>query len=205
MFIALAIILVLFIVAFILFLIVLRKMTPETFKSYCRKKVKRIARRNKYLAIENLNILNYEREKIGVDHVIFGKKYIYVITDFMLKGFVSGEVNDNSWVYFNKIKKKNEYLDNLSYVSDKNIREFAGILGINADPIVSICLVPNECDFTVKQLEYNKKMVVHYSSLNRKIKELESQDIGTLNEKQIYEQYQSIKAKNEERSRKTSI
>ena len=205
MFIALAIILVLFIVAFILFLMMLRKMTPETFKRYCQNKVKRIARRNKYLAIENLNILNYEREKIGVDHVIFGKKYIYVITDFMLKGFVSGEVNDNSWVYFNKIKKKNEYLENLSYVSDKNIKEFAEILGINADPIVSICLVPNECDFTVKQLEYNKKMVVHYSSLNRKIKELESQDIGTLNKKQIYEQYQSIKAKNEERSRKTSV
>ena len=123
----------------------------------------------------------------------------------MLKGFVSGEVNDNSWVYFNKITKKSVYLENLSYVSDKNIQEFAGILGINADPIVSICLVPNECDFTVKQLEYNKKMVVHYSSLNRKIKELESQNIGTLNEKQIYEQYQSIKAKNEERSRKTTI
>lgn len=205
MFIALAVILFLFIVAFILFLLFLRKMSKETFKMYCQRKVKRIARRNNLLAIENLNILNYEREKIGVDHVIFGKKYIYVITDFMLKGFVSGEVNDNSWVYFNKIEKKNHYLENLSYVSDKNILEFAGILGINADPIVSICLVPNECDFTVKQLEYNKKMVVHYSSLSRKIKELESQNIGTLNEKQIYEQYQSIKSKNEERSRKTSI
>ena len=200
MFIALAIILVLFIVAFILFLVMLRKMTPETFKLLCQMKVRRIARRNKLLAVPNLNILNYEREKVGVDHVIFGKKYIYIITDFMLKGFVSGEVNDNSWVYFNKIQKKNHYLANLSYVSDKNIQEFAEILGIKPDPIVSICLVPNECDFTVKQLEYNKKMVVHYSMLNRKIKELEKQNIGTLNEKQIYEQYSTIKAKNEERS-----
>lgn len=200
MFIALAIILVLFIVAFILFLIMLRKMTSETFKKFATAKVRRIARRHKLLAIENLNILNYKREHISVDHVIFGKKYVYIITDYMLKGFVSGEVNDNSWVYFNKITKKSVYLENLSYVSDKNIQEFAGILGINADPIVSICLVPNECDFTVKQLEYNKKMVVHYSSLNRKIKELESQNIGSLNEKQIYEQYSAIKSKNEERS-----
>ena len=204
MFIALAIILVLFIVAFILFLLWLRKMTLETFKKYASRKVKGIARRNKFLAIESLNILNYEREKIGVDHVIFGKKYIYIITDFMLKGFVSGEVNDNSWVYFNKVTKKKDYLNNLSRVSDKNIQEFAEILGINADPIVSICLVPNECDFTVKQLEYNKKMVVHYSSLNRKIKELEKSNIGTLNEKQIYEQYSAIRSKNEE-TRKTSL
>ena len=204
MFIALAIILVLFIVAFILFLLWLRKMTLETFKKYASRKVKGIARRNKFLAIESLNILNYEREKIGVDHVIFGKKYIYIITDFMLKGFVSGEVNDNSWVYYNKITKKSDYLNNLSRVSDKNIQEFAEILGINADPIVSICLVPNECDFTIKQLEYNKKMVVHYSSLNRKIKELEKSNIGTLNEKQIYEQYSAIRSKNEE-TRKTSL
>ena len=200
MFIALAIILVLFIVAFILFLVTLRKMTPETFKKLCSRKVTRIARRHKLLSVANLNILNYEREKVGVDHVIFGKKYIYIITDFMLKGFVSGEVNDNSWVYFNKIQKKNHYLDNLSYVSDKNIQEFAEILGIKPDPIVSICLVPNECDFTVKLLKENKKMVVHYSMLNIRIKELENQNIGTLKEKQIYEQYSTIKAKNEERS-----
>ena len=200
MFIALAIILTIFIASFVIFLVLLRKMTFDTFKKLSSAKVSRIAKRKKYLAIDNLNILNYKREKLGVDHVIFGKKYIYIITDFMLKGFVSGEVNDNSWVYYNKITKKNQYLENLSTVSDKNIQEFAAILGINADPIVSICLVPNECDFTVKQLEFNKKMVVHYSSLNRKIKELENQDIGTLNEQQIYEQYSTIKSKNEERS-----
>lgn len=201
MFIALAILLVLFIVAFVMFLLFLRNMTAETFKKYAIKKVIRIARRNKLLTVPNLNILNYEREKICVDHVIFGNKYIYIITDFMLKGFVSGEVNDNSWVYYNKIIKKDKYLDNLSLVSDKNIREFAEISGIKADFIVSICLVPNECDFTVKQLEYNKKMVVHYSSLNRKIKELENQNIGTFNKEQIYEQYNAIRTKNEESKR----
>ena len=205
MFIALLIVLILFVIGFIVVMTLLRAMTSETYVKLCTGKVKRISKRKKLLTLLDLHLLNHDREKLSVNHVIFGKKYIYLISDFMLKGFVSGEVNDNSWVYFNKIKKKNEYLDNLSYVSDKNIEEFAEILGINADPIVSICLVPNECDFTVKQLEYNKKMVVHYSSLNRKIKELESQDIGTLNEKQIYEQYQSIKAKNEERSRKTSV
>ena len=67
---------------------------------------------------------------------------------------------------------------------------------INDDPIVSICLVPNECDFSIRELGNDKKMVVHYSSLNRKIKELENRDIGKLNEKQIYEQYQNIKERN---------
>ena len=101
-------------------------MTFETFKSLCEKKVVRIARRNKFHIIKDLNIQTYRRETLGVNHVIFGKKYIYLITDFMLKGFVSGEVNDNSWVYYDKIQKKNRYLDNLSKISDKNIQDFAG-------------------------------------------------------------------------------
>ena len=196
MFIALAIILVLFIVAFILFLIVLRKMDFATFNKLIQKKVRRFARRNKLLAIDDLNILNYQREKVGINHVIFGKKYIYVITDFLLKGFIRGETNDNSWVYYDKIKKNTSYLSNLNKISEQNIQEFSGILGINTDPIVSICVVPNECDFSIEHLENEKKMVVHYSSLNRKIKEMENQNIGSLNEEQIYEQFNTIKERN---------
>lgn len=196
MFIALAIVLVLFVVAFVLFLVVLRKMTPETFQKLCEKKVRRFAKHHKLLAIEKLNILNYSRKRIDINHVVFGRKYIYIITDLMLKGFVKGEVNDNSWVYFNKIEKKPEYIDNLGMDSDKNIQEFAGILGINDDPIVAITLVPNECDFSIKQLGNDRKLVVHYSSLARKIKECEKRPIGSLNKDQIYEQYNAIKERN---------
>ena len=114
----------------------------------------------------------------------------------MYKGFVKGEINDNSWVYYNTVTKKSSYINNLSMISDKNLQDFAGILGINADPIVSICLVPNECDFSIRELGNDRKMVVHYSSLNKKIKELEQRNIGSLNEQQIYEQYASIKERN---------
>ena len=167
-----------------------------TFNKLIQKKVRRFARRNKLLAIDDLNILNYQREKVGINHVIFGKKYIYVITDFLLKGFIRGETNDNSWVYYDKIKKNTSYLSNLNKISEQNIQEFSGILGINTDPIVSICVVPNECDFSIEHLENEKKMVVHYSSLNRKIKEMENQNIGSLNEEQIYEQFNTIKERN---------
>lgn len=201
MFIALAIVLFLFIVVFVAFFIFLRKMSFETFEKLCEKKVKRIAKRNKLLVIEQLHLLNYKREKLGIHHVIFGKKYIYLITDFLLKGFVSGEVNDNSWVYFNTVTKKNHYLSNLNKISEQNIQEFAGILGIKADPIVSICLVPNECDFNIENISSNQKMVVRYSSLSKKIKEFEKQSIGSLNEEQIYEQFRTIESKNNEEGR----
>ena len=177
----------------------LRKMTSESFKRLATRKVRNIARRHKLLAIENLNILNYKREHLGIDHVIFGNKYVYIITDYMLKGFVSGEVNDNSWVYFNKLKKKNQYLDNLSYVSDKNIQDFAGILGISSDPIISICLIPNECDISVNGYKDSNKMIVHYAALNKVVSSLERQQIGSFKQEQIYEQYEKIKSRNEEK------
>ena len=199
MFIALLIVLIVFVIGFIVFLTILRTMTSETFNKLCLNKVKRIAKRKKLYSILDLHLLNYDREKLNVNHVIFGKKYIYLISDLMLKGFVSGEVNDNSWVYFNNITKKTHYLDNLNKVSDKNIQDFAGILGISTDPIISICLIPNECDINVNGYKNTNKMIVRYSSINRVISSLERQQIGSFKHEQIYEQYQKIKSRNEEK------
>jgi hypothetical protein len=192
-------ILILFIGAFVFFLLYELRMNAETFNKLCQRKVTRISKRHKLNSIANLNISNYNNEKLGVNHVIFGKKYIYLLSDIMLKGFVSGEVNDNSWLYFNNIKRTTHYVSNLNMVCNKNIQEFAGILGIKEDLIVSICIVPNECDFKVKGLEKEGKFVVHFSSLNRKIKNLEQQDINSLDESQTYEQFKTIERINETR------
>lgn len=174
-------------------------MNLETFKKLCEKKVARIAKHTKTLAITNLNIANYNREPININHVVFGKKYIYLITDFMLKGFVSGEEKDNSWIYYNNIKKKTNYLSNLHTFSNKNMQDFAGILQISTDSIVSICLVPNEVDFKIKNSKKEKSLIVHYSSLSRVIKHLEKKEIGEFDKEQITEKYNLLKARNGER------
>ena len=199
MFIALVIILILFIFGFVVFLTYLRKMTNETYMRACMKKIRRIADRRKLYSILNLNLVNFEGEKLAAHHVIFGEKYIYLISDFMLKGFVDGEANDNSWVYYNNITKQTHYLDNLDKVSEKNIEDFAGISAISKDLIVSICLVPNECDLTINGLENKNKFIVHFNTINRLIAALERKKIGSLKQEQIYEQYQTIKKQNEER------
>ena len=173
-------------------------MTAETFNKLCSKKVSRIAKRNQFLVVANLNISNYSREKLGINHVIFGSKYIYLVTDYMLKGFVSGEANDNSWVYYNTQKRKNQYVSNLNMISSKNIREFAGILGIKEDFIISISLIPNDCDFKINGLKQDHMLLVHFSSLNRCIKKLEQDNIDSLDKNQTYEQFKTIEKRNEE-------
>lgn len=198
MFIALLILLILFVIGFIVLMALLRTMTSETYVKLITNKVRRLSKRKKLYSIVDLHLLNYDREKLNVNHVIFGNKYIYLISDLFLKGFVSGEVNDNSWVYFNNISKKTHYLDNLNKVSDKNIEDFAGILGISKDLVISICLIPNECDVNVNGYKNTEKLIVHYSGLNKVINSFERKQIGSFKKEQIYEQYQKIKSRNEE-------
>ena len=201
LFFALLVTLVIFVTAFIAFLVSLRRMNSETFNKLCTSKIIRIAKRRGLLLIPEAHLSNFEREMLPVNHVLFGEKYIYLISDFLLKGFVSGEEKDNSWIYFNNITKTTHYLDNLNAISDKNIRDFSGILQISPELIVSICVVPNECDFKIKGDKSDKKNIVHYSSLRRMIRRLENKKIDALDKQQIIDQFNLIKAKNDERNK----
>ena len=118
--------LIVLITTFICFFVWLRKMDAETFKSLCQKKVERIANRKGYQVIKDLNISNYNREKLIVNHAIFGRKYIYLISDFFLKGFVSGDEKDNSWLYYDTRTKKHNYLSNLSILKEKLGQPYKG-------------------------------------------------------------------------------
>ena len=98
LFFALLVTLVIFVTAFIAFLVSLRRMNSETFNKLCTSKIIRIAKRRGLLLIPEAHLSNFEREMLPVNHVLFGEKYIYLISDFLLKGFVSGEEKDNSWI-----------------------------------------------------------------------------------------------------------
>ncbi len=198
LFIFLAVLLVIAIVFFITFPLLTVHMSNEQFASYCERKVNRIARRRNLLRITNLAISRFDSEKIYVDHIIFGKKYIYLITNIKLKGFVVGEENDKSWIHYNYSKKKARYISNLNELSNKNIQEFADILRINSDFFVSICLIPNNCDFKIKGSKKASNHIVHYFSLARKIRKFEHAKINALDKEQIYEQYTRIKETNEQ-------
>lgn len=176
-------------------------MDYKTFRSLCEKKVIKLSKNNDLLFLKNINISNYEGDELIVNHVIFGKKYIYLISDFLLKGFIEGDEKNNSWLYYDTRKRRYLYLDNLNAIADKNIKDFAGILQISAEPIVNICLIPNECDFKISNAKWNNKTITRYSSLARTINRFESKEIGSLNPDQILDEFKIVKNKNEERNR----
>lgn len=194
----LVVLLVITLTFFIAFPIITTRMSNETYKSLCDEKIRRIAKRNNLLQITNLNISKFDSERIYVDQIVFGKKYIYLISDVKLKGFVVGDENDKSWIHYNYFKKHAKYVANLNELAKENIDEFAGILGINKEPFISICLIPNNCDFKITGENKQSNRIVHFSSLNRKIRRFEKGKINSLDEEQIYEQYKIIEEANEQ-------
>ena len=94
------------------------------------------------------------------------------------------------------MKVLTNYLNNIFDILDKNSNDFAGILGISTNPFTSICVVPNECDFDIKESEKNGKLIVRFSSLKHLINTYEKEKIGCLNKYQLREQYESIEIRN---------
>lgn len=196
-FILLVILLVLAVVFFIAFPFFTLRMSNEKYNELCSKKIRRIARRNNLLSVEDLNLTNFEEEKLIVDEIIFGKKYVYLISNLKVKGFVIGNSNDKSWIHYNYAKRKARYISNLNSLLEKNIIEFESMTGIDKDLLVSVCLIPNNCDFSIKGDSKLSSHVIHYSSLNRKLMKLEHKKIDSLDEEAIQKIYERVKEANQ--------
>lgn len=196
-FIFLLILLVSAIAFFIAYPIIRIKIMPEKFNLFCERKIKKISKRNKLHFINNPRFENYGVKTDGIDQIIFGKKFVYIISDFCLIGEIKGSLDDASWRYKEYNEKTYKYVDNLINASNKNIEEFAGIMSINAEIIVSICVIPNECDLQVSGVNSSRANVVHLASVSRLIKSFEDKNIGDLNNEQLEQCYKALKERNE--------
>lgn len=195
----LAILLVVFVVLLVSYIVFVRNLDDEKFVSFCERKIARISSQKSFKFINKIKLSNFAQEELKIDSIIFGKKFIYLVTKYTLIGSVEGEQNDNSWIYFNRKEKSKEYINNPLDEGNKNIKEIAGILGINTDFLVSIALIPNECNLNVKIENTKQNLVSNCFKFNRHISEFENKQVGEFKPEQILEKYTLLLKKNEER------
>lgn len=195
----LSILFVVCVILLITYILFVKGLNKKKFEQIVDKKIARISTKNCLASISKLNLYNFAEEKLKIHSVIFGKKFIYLVTNYCLLGNVEGEQNDNSWIYYNRRTKSQEYIENLNDVGNKNIQEIAGILSINAEFLVSISVVPNECNFNVKNAQGKQNFVTKYLKLSHLINELENKNVGSFKPEQINEKFDLLKKKNEER------
>ena len=190
--IALILLLVLAIVFFITFPLLKRKIISKNYNVFCNKKLKAIASKNHYKYLTNLNLNFYSKEDVKIDHILFGKKYLYILTNYYFDGDIKGTVENNSWILEKRSDKTCEYIDNISnQLSEKN-RVFSEKISANPELIIPIAIVNNDCEIKVNGINNNNTFVVHYSSLKKLIKKIELRSIPDLSLEQAENLYESL-------------
>lgn len=181
-----------FIVIIVIFIILFLYFFPIIRKLYYRKKyiklyykvIDKLVVNNDYLLINNFIIKNYN---IHINHIIFAKKYIYLIKDSYFEGAIEGKLKDNKWVYyqykkhdistvFNPFIELNDNLESLLKLTklDKNL--FYLINLINDDALIS---------FESTKKDINKR-IISKSNLIKFINELElSSDVKDINQDEL--------------------
>lgn len=196
--IALIILLVVAVVFFISYPILKRKFVAKKYNVLIDKKVRAISTKNNLKFLSNIRLNFYNREKGKIDHIIFGKKYIYILANFYFDGDIKGTIDNNSWILEKRGDNGCEYIDNISYdLSEKN-RVFSSKINANPELIVPIAIVNNECEIKVNGINNNNTFVVHYSSLKKLIKKLESRNLPDLDQNQLQNEYENLSNENKE-------
>ena len=192
-FIILIVLLVLAVIFFITYPFIKVRIISENYSYFCNKKIKKIADKNNVNFLTDLKLENYNKEKLGIDSIIFGKKYIYIISNLYYDGEIKGDVKNNSWMFIKRGEKSAHYIDNLTDNLSEKTRGFCEKINANPELIVSIGLLNNECFFNIEEPNSANTFIVRYSSLKKLIRQLEERDIKSLDENLLETEYQKLK------------
>ena len=105
-FIALAVVLVLLIIFFVIYPFIRRAYIKKHFIEVFGKKIYKIALHDDFYLINRLLLKTMDGTSIDIDHLLCGNKYIYVIHDEYFKGELYARIQDRTWIKSYKVKKE---------------------------------------------------------------------------------------------------
>ena len=143
-----------------------------------------------------MNIVDFQYKRLNIDQIIFGYKYIYLVTNNLLCGEVKGKINDHSWTFKKYGNKDKIYIDNIIEAADDKISKFTSLIGIKKEFVISICVIPNECDFLVNKVNKDNSVIIRSKSFYKMIDKIESRNIDPFNKGQLKNYYEMVKARN---------
>lgn len=99
-------------------------------------KLKKFAIDHDFPLLSNLVIQVRENKFIKIEHVLFGNKYIYVITSKCYYGYLCANTEDEKWLLYRKDKLI--HLDNPLKNNEKRIRILANLLDDKMEDFVNV-------------------------------------------------------------------
>ena len=170
------------------------------FQIHFYKKVYKVALNNDYYLINQFRFKNDNSALAGVDHILFGNKYIYVIMSLYYEGDLVGKYNDKSLIFITH-KGKKCYTDNPYNQVKLLTSKLSSSTGVDASLMIGIVLINDDCKVAV-QSESKQFYIIQRKRFAALIKAIESRPIETINEDQLSKAVQQIAKETKKRKEK---
>ena len=154
------------------------------FRSRYYLSIKKIVETQDYRLINNFYFQIDENTQAHFDHVIFGEKYIYLITSKFWKEGLLGKPQDESWMYYAS-KSKHHYIDNPLAKNEIRTEKLSLITGIDRGLFITIVLINDDC-LVDEDAKFNpKNIIVKRKKLKKVISNFEHSDVEKINDEQL--------------------
>ena len=193
-FLIIAPVVVLLFAAFCLYFPISHAYKAKHFQIHYYKKVYRVALDNDYFLI-NQYVFKIDNSKVAsADHILFGNKYIYVLSSKYYQGDLVGKYHDKSLIFISH-KGKKCYTDNpynqVKFLASK----LSSSTGVDPSLMIGIVLVNDDCKVAVES-DSKQFYIIQRKRFPALIKAIESRPVAEINQNQLAKAVQSIAKQN---------
>jgi len=164
--------------------------------------INKVALYKDFYLINILKLRIDSNQYITYDHVLFGSKYIYVISDAYYNGELRGEIHEPKLTLIENKNRRGREIDNPLYTNHYRLKKLALATGIELDMLVNIVVVNDECDLT-KINNDDFTFIINRCDFYRLIDAIESREVRLLNPKELHDIVQDIDRLNQRKKSKS--
>ena len=186
-------------ICLVIFIPIRNRKKKSDFKYFYYKTIYKIAMDRDYYLINNFLFKIDESYVARIDHILFGDKYIYLITDSYFDGDITGKEDDTSIIRIESTGKK--YYDNNPIVTSKKLlTKLSMVTGIDPSMMIGVSLINSECRSDIKTTG-KQFYIIQVNKLKSLVKAIESRDIDSINAEQLASAVKAINKLNRKRKK----
>lgn len=159
------------------------KAKSSKFRDYYYKKVYQVAFNEDYYLINNFMFKVDDNKMAIIDHILFGEKFIYLISSLYYEGDLSGAYDDKSLVFTNS-KGVKKYTDNPFEKSELLLTRLSGLTGLDEKLLIGVVMVNDECNLTISS-QSKQFYITQRKKFALLVKTLENLNISKINAEQL--------------------
>ena len=164
------------------------------FQIHYYKKIYQVALDNDFFLINQFAFKVDATKVANVDHILFGNKYIYVLSSKYYQGDLVGKYHDKSLIFISHRGKKC-YTDNPYNQVKLLASKLSASTGIDASLMIGIILVNDNCRVAVES-DSKQFYIIQRKRFASLIKAIESRPVQEINQTQLAKAVQSSAKQN---------